>query len=166
MLNFRFIDQFTEGVRLLIYNWSTLSSAIEQGFDNENIDTYNVIKSYIKQNVDVDNLTDNDLKRLLDKPTTTNQNATDKREMLIESLIDQMLNYDSTSIDLQEYIWSFMLEEVNVICDEGDDESYKEIVEIMLKLYEEAKKGNTKELDKLKILDEKVSIKSIGIIYK
>ena len=59
-----------------------------------------------------------------------------------------------------------MLEEVNVICDEGDDESYKEIVEIMLKLYEEAKKGNTKELDKLKILDEKVSIKSIDIIYK
>ena len=166
MHNFRFIDQFTEGVRLLIYNWSTLSSAIEQGFDNENIDTYNIIKSYVKENVDVENLTDNDLKRLLDKPTTINQNATDKREMLIESLIDQMLNYDSTSIDLQEYIWSFMLEEVNVICDEGDDESYKEIVEIMLKLYEEAKKGNTEELDKLKILDEKVSIKSIGIIYK
>ena len=40
---------FAEGVKLLIYNWSTLNMAIENGLSSENIDVYNEIKELIKE---------------------------------------------------------------------------------------------------------------------
>ena len=67
-----------------------------------------------------------------------------------------MLNYDTTNMELEEYILTFMVDEFNVICDEGDDVSYKEIVETVLKLYEESKNGKTDELEKLRKIDEQL----------
>jgi len=39
--------QFAEGVKFLIYNWGTLTSAIDQGFSEENIEVYGEIKKLI-----------------------------------------------------------------------------------------------------------------------
>ena len=39
---------FAEGVKLLIYNWSTLTMAIEHKLSSQNIDVYNDIKELIK----------------------------------------------------------------------------------------------------------------------
>jgi hypothetical protein len=64
-----------------------------------------------------------------------------------------MLNYNTTSLDLEEYIVNFLLDEFNVICDEGDDDSYKEVVDTIINLYEQSKKGETEDLDKLRKLD-------------
>ena len=38
-----------EGVKLLIYNWSTLSMAIDQGLSQENVDVYSEIKKLMAE---------------------------------------------------------------------------------------------------------------------
>lgn len=88
------------------------------------------------------------------------------------NIVDQMINYSSTSTDLEEYLIQFMVDEINVVIDEENDDSYKEIVVIILKLYQEGAQfyfydlydnflhiglqGKTIEFDKLRILDEQV----------
>jgi hypothetical protein len=42
--------QFAEGVKLLIYNWSTLTFAINQGLSQENVEVYGEIKKLLKEN--------------------------------------------------------------------------------------------------------------------
>ena len=71
----------------------------------------------------------------------------------MQTLVDITLNYDVTTKDLEEYICNFMVDEFNVICDEGDDVSYKEVAETITKVYEQSKRGQTEELEKLRTLD-------------
>ena len=81
------------------------------------------------------------------------KDSSEKRNYLIYALVDLMLNYNTTSLDLEEYLLNFMLDEFIVICDEGDDISYKEIVDTVITLYEQSKRGSTEQLEKLREID-------------
>lgn len=59
-----------------------MTSALEQGLHTENIDVYDAIKDYVKDNVDVDTINDEDLQAIM-KRGEEDQN---KIEMLVDSL--------------------------------------------------------------------------------
>ena len=80
----------------------------------------------------------------------------EKRDYLIQTIIDQILNYNTTKSELEEYICSFMLDEFNVIWDEGDDTSYQEIAETVLWVYDQSKQNKTEELERLRDIDLKM----------
>mmetsp|Transcript_3814 Transcript_3814/g.3562 ORF Transcript_3814/g.3562 Transcript_3814/m.3562 type:complete len:194 (+) Transcript_3814:143-724(+) len=128
---------------------------MENDFSKANDDVYTEIKELMEEGALDSQPEEKDAIEkylIVDSPCETEE---EKRDYLIQTIFDQMINYHTTRSELEEYITEFMTDEFNIEFSTSD-QSHKEIVDTVFLLYDQLKSQNLSTLEDLRTLDQKV----------